>query len=159
MLHDMSYNSLLKSSDMILYRASTQLQLDIFIAKMKTCSTFGETALCEVGDRSTSELDVTTSKETSLSTSILMHYGSNGYVGNLIGHWHYHTRRYSVSKRQIVGGSSRKEEIVETVAQYWAPSWVCNSQSLTASVEKLSYTARVGMLCCLDPADLPILVY
>ena len=58
-----------------------------------------------------------------------MHYGSNGHVRYLLGYWQYHTRRYSVSRKQTVGGPSSKEEIEETVAQYWAPSWVSNSQS------------------------------
>ena len=32
-----------------------------------------------------------------------------------------------MSKRKVVRGPSRKQEIEETVAQYWAPSWVCVS--------------------------------
>ena len=136
--------------DMSLDRALLQLQPDIIIAKLRTSSISREAALCQFVDsiqKSASELDITTSKGTSAPAPVSVNYNSSHYLSHLLGSFRYHWRRYSLFDRQIVGGASRKQETEETVALYWAPSWVCHSESLVVSMETLSCTVKHSRRC------------
>ena len=149
---------------MFLYRALLQLQPDIIVAKMKIILTPGDAALSEaVGSipHSVSELEVTASEDTSVPTSMLTRYDSNWYMRYLLGSLQYYRRRYPVPKRPFVGGATRKQEIEEIVAQYWAPSWVCHFESLIAYRlfrVCVVYGISSYTTCCLNPAARPTLI-